>query len=99
MPITTQAPMPTTPPAWPASPWPVSAWPGSSWFGSSFDAGLPMMAGWIELWMMPFAIFAPVLGLSPPIADDEPEIDRNCADRQLPVPNVHQKDMDHDLFA
>ena len=31
--------------------------------------------------------------------DQLSEIDRDCEDCQLPVPNSHQKDMDHDLFA
>lgn len=65
-----------------------------------FDAaGLPIMAGWLELWMMPVTLTAQMLGMTGPAVEDEPEIDRKCAHKQLPVPNVLQKDMDHDLFA
>lgn len=63
------------------------------------ETELPLLAGWIEFWMMPFTMCARAMGLSSPIADDEPEIDRRCDHNQLPVPNAHQKDMDHDLFA
>ncbi|WP_156170782.1 hypothetical protein [Croceicoccus naphthovorans] len=63
------------------------------------DASLPLLAGWIEFWMMPVTMMARMMGMTSPVADDEPEIDRKCAHKQLPVPNAHQKDMDHDLFA
>lgn len=63
------------------------------------DAGLPLLASWIEFWMMPVTLGARMLGMSAPVAEDEPEIDRKCEHNQLPVPNAHQKDMDHDLFA
>ncbi len=63
------------------------------------DAGLPLLASWIEFWMMPVTMGARMMGMAAPIAEDEPEIDRKRDDNQLPVPNAHQKDMDHDLFA
>lgn len=65
----------------------------------NIDASLPMLAGWIEFWMWPVTMTARMLGLATPVADDEPEIDRKREHCQLPVPNAHQKDMDHDLFA
>ncbi|WP_066556142.1 hypothetical protein [Croceicoccus bisphenolivorans] len=63
------------------------------------DAGLPLLASWVEFWMMPMTMTARMMGFSSPVGDDEPEIDRKCGHMQLPVPNAHQKDMDHDLFA
>jgi len=63
------------------------------------DAGLPLLAGWVEFWMMPMTMAARLMGFSSPVTDDEPEIDRKREHKQLPVPNAHQKDMDHDLFA
>jgi len=63
------------------------------------DASLPLLAGWIEFWMMPVTFCARLMGMASPVANDEPEIDRKCDHAQLPVPNAHQKDMDHDLFA
>lgn len=68
--------------------------------GRAFTAAsLPLLAGWIEFWMMPFTITARMMGLGTATLADEPEIDRKRPDSQLPVPNAHQKDMDHDLFA
>lgn len=63
------------------------------------DASLPLFAGWIEFWMMPMTFAARMMGFANPMGPDEPEIDRKCQHNQLPVPNAHQKDMDHDLFA
>ena len=63
------------------------------------DASLPLFAGWVEFWMWPLTVTARMMGFSVPIPDDEPEIDRVHDHSQLPVPNAHKKDMDHDLFA
>lgn len=62
-------------------------------------ASLPLLAGWIEFWMMPFTLSARMMGFGTATMAEEPEIDRRRGDNQLPVPNAHQKDMDHDLFA
>ena len=62
--------------------------------------GLPMMASWIEMWMMPVTLTAQMMGMARGAPDaDEPEIDAHHAKGQLPVPNAHQREMDHDLFA
>jgi len=69
---------------------------------STHTAGsaLPLLAGWIELWMLPVTMMARTLGFADnPLLRQEPEIDRDCEDAQLPVPNPHQNDMDSDLFA
>jgi len=63
------------------------------------EAGLPLLAGWVEFWMMPLTFAARMMGFTSPVAEDEPEIDRKADHKQLPVPNAHQKEMDHDLFA
>lgn len=68
-------------------------------FAPPGEAGLTMMASWIEMWMMPVTIAAQMMGASAIVTDDEPEIDRDCDHCQLPVPNSHKKEMDHDLFA
>ena len=49
--------------------------------------------------MMPITLTARMLGLGRVEVADDPEIDRDREDCQLPVPNSHQKDGDHDLFA
>lgn len=63
------------------------------------DAGLSFIASWMEFWMMPVTIAAQMIGVSGRAMEDEPEIDRDRGHCQLPVPNSHQKQMDHDLFA
>ena len=63
------------------------------------DLNLSLQAFWLEWWMMPITFTARMMGLGHTAVDDEREIDRECEDCQLPVPNSHQKDRDHDLFA
>ncbi|ARU15611.1 hypothetical protein A9D14_04730 [Croceicoccus marinus] len=63
------------------------------------DLNLSLQAFWLEWWMMPITFTARMMGLGHTEVDDEREIDRECEDCQLPVPNSHQKDRDHDLFA
>lgn len=60
---------------------------------------LPIFAAWIEMWMAPLTIAARMMGMAPHAIDDEPEIDREREEGQLPVPNPHQKAKDSDLFA
>lgn len=63
------------------------------------DIGLSLQAFWLEWWMMPITLTARMIGMACSNAGDDPEIDRERRDCQLPVPNSHQKAMDHDLFA
>lgn len=63
------------------------------------DLSLSLQAFWLEWWMMPITLTAQMMGMGRTELADDPEIDRDCEDCQLPVPNSHQKDMDHDLFA
>ena len=63
------------------------------------DLNLSLQAFWLEWWMMPITLTARMMGFGHAEVDDEREIDRECEDCQLPVPNSHQKDRDHDLFA
>ena len=51
------------------------------------DTNLPLEAFWVEMWMMPITMMAQFMGMSRTVVDDEPEIDRECKDCQLPVPN------------
>ncbi len=63
------------------------------------DLNLSLQAFWLEWWMMPITLTARMMGFGRADVREVPEIDRECEDCQLPVPNSHQKDMDHDLFA
>ena len=65
----------------------------------SHDLNLTLQAFWLEWWMMPITLTAQMMGIGRPEVDEEPEIDRECEDCQLPVPNSHQQSGDHDLFA
>ena len=63
------------------------------------DIGLVLRAFWLEWWMFPITMTARMMDFGSTELADEPEVDRDPEDCQLPVPNSHQKDMDHDLFA
>ena len=66
---------------------------------NSHDLNLSLQAFWLEWWMMPITLTARMMGLGRVEVDEAPEIDRDCEDCQLPVPNSHQKNGDNDRFA